>query len=219
MGSWPGFILEVPGNHLSGCSLLFGRRLNRKRAQKEKGNRIVIRESGISLAHEAGQSLVEFALVTLFVILPVTFGIIDGSILFYKWVALTNGAREGARAGSIYQDSRVSNGSKGMMQEIDLARQNVITQTVEAMVRPLVTIRWDQPEDWEISYPDGDPCVDKQCTIFDVYRGGDGVTVAITHTHTSIVGLVIGLGEIDLTATATMRIEPGGPAPTPTPTP
>jgi hypothetical protein len=155
----------------------------------------------------------------LFVILPVTFAIIDGGILFYKWVVVSNAAREGARAGAIYQDSRISNGSKPMMLSIDAARANVITQTVEAMVRPLVSIRWDQPDDWEISYPDGDPCVDKQCTIFDVYRGGDSVTVAITHTHTPIVGLLIGLEEIDLSATATMRIEPGGPAPTPTPTP
>jgi len=190
-----------------------------KECRRKRAIRIVIRKTGISLAHQAGQSLVEFALVTLFVILPVTFGIIDGSILFYKWVALTNGAREGARTGAIYQDSRVSNGSEGMMLDIDADRADVITQTVEAMVRPLVSIRWDQPDDWEISYPDGDPCVDKQCTIFDVYRGGDGVTVAITHTHTSMVGLVIGLGEIDLSATATMRIEPGGPAPTPTPSP
>jgi hypothetical protein len=202
---------------MAGFSFPLGRRLKRERAQKEKGKRIVIRKSVISLVHEAGQSLVEFALVTLFVILPVTFGIIDGSILFYKWVTLTNGAREGARAGAIYQDSRVSNGSEGMMLSIDAARANVITQTVEAMVRPLVSIQWNPPgEYWNISYPDGKPCVDKQCDVVDVYRGGDRVTVAITHTHTSIVGLVIGLGKINLTASATMRIEPGGPAPTPT---
>jgi len=193
--------------------------LKRERAQKEKDKRIVIGKGVVSLAREAGQSLVEFALVTLFVILPVTFGIIDGSILFYKWVALTNGAREGARAGAIYQDSRISNGSKPMMLSIDAARANVITQTVEAMLGPLVSLTCDAPPCWLVDYPDGDPCVDKQCTIFDVYRGGDGVTVAITHTHTSLVGLVIGLGEINLNATATMRIEPGGPAPTPTPTP
>jgi len=206
-------------------SFPLGRRLKRERAQKEKGKRIVIRKSVIPLVHEAGQSLVEFALVTLFVILPVTFGIIDGSILFYKWVTLTNGAREGARAGAIYQDSSLSDGSWGMMDSIDAARAKVITQTVEAMVKPLVSIRWDKPEDWEISYPDCS-CVSPEnldedecdsCDVYDVYRGGDSVTVAITHTHTSIVGLVIGLGKINLSASATMRIEPGGPAPTPTP--
>jgi len=179
----------------------------------------VIGKSVKPLIHEAGQSLVEFALVTLFVILPVTFGIIDGSILFYKWVALTNGAREGARAGAIYhyEGTEPSDGSRDMMEnKIDPARENVITQTVEAMVRPLVSI-----QGWTVSYedPEGDLCVQGPggWEFCDVYRSGDLVTVAITHTHTTIVGLVIDLGEIDLNATATMRIEPGGPAPTPTP--
>jgi len=185
------------------------------------------------LVHEAGQSLVEFALVTLFVILPVTFGIIDGSILFYKWVVVTNGAREGARAGAIYHydGTGPSDRSWDSMHLIDLARQDVITHTVEAMLGPLVSM-----DDWYIDYPDS-PCVIGQnpttcgvCAVYDVHRGGvcrDGdyyaaghsVTVAITHTHTSMVGLVIGLGQIDLTATATMRIEPGGPAPAPPPPP
>ncbi len=187
-------------------------------------------------AQEAGQALLEFALVLLFVILPLTIAIIDGSILFYKWVALNNGAREGARAAVIYQDTRRSDGTGGMMNEIDLARQDVVTQTVEAISGPLVSIQWDQPEDWEISYPDS-PCVVGEhemqcgtCKVYDVYRGGvcqggeyrsagHRVTVAITHTHRPLLGLVIGLGEIDLTATATMRIEPGGPAPTPAPSP
>ena len=173
----------------------------------------MIRKSGISLVQEAGQSLVEFALVTLFVILPVTFGIIDGSILFYKWVALTNGAREGARAGAIYQSSIVHIGDASW-EDVDVERTNVITQTVGATVRPLVSI-----QDWAIIYPVDPPCrVKGGKEVCDIYRSGDPVTVAITHTHTSIVGLVIGLGEIDLSARATMRIEPGGPAPTPTPT-
>jgi len=184
--------------------------LKRERAQKEKGKRIVIRKSVISLVHEAGQSLVEFALVTLFVILPVTFGIIDGSILFYKWVTLTNGAREGARAGAIYHyDGNEPSGDRDTMENvIDPARKNVITQTVEAMVKPLVSI-----QDLQVTYPDN-PCIQQGSWEFcNVYRSGDLVTVAITHTHTSIVGLVIGLGKINLTASATMRIEPGGPAP------
>ncbi len=215
MGSWPGFLLQVSSNHLSGCSFPLGRRLKRERTQKEKGKRIVIRKSVISLVHEAGQSLVEFALVTLFVILPVTFGIIDGSILFYKWVALTNAAREGARAGAIYQDSRISNGSDVMMLAIDGDRENFITQAVDATIGPLAS-----RDDSNVTYPECDPIVSEHpTTVYDVYRSGCNVGVTITHTHTSVVGLVIGLGEIDLTATATMRIEPGGPAPTPTPSP
>jgi len=154
----------------------------------------------------------------LFVILPVTFGIIDGSILFYKWVALTNGAREGARAGAIYHygGTEPSDGSRYMMENvIDPARENVIVQAVEARIGPLVSI-----QDLQVTYDPEYPCIQQGNWEFcRVYRSGDLVTVAITHTHTSMVGLVIGLGGIDLSATATMRIEPGGPAPTPTPTP
>ena len=175
---------------------------------------MVMREIKIHSLSEAGQSLVEFALVTLFVILPVTFGIIDGGILFYKWVAVNNGAREGARAGAIYQDTTISNGKQWMMLQIDDGRESVIIQAVERTVGPLVTV-----DDSQTSYPD-DPCVSwtgHTCDVYDVYRGGDRVTVAITHTHSPLVGLVIGVDRIDLTASATMSIEPGGAAPTPTP--
>ena len=179
----------------------------------------MIMKKRVSLFHEAGQSLVEFALVTLFVILPVTFGIIDGSILFYKWVTLTNGAREGARAGAIYHYGGTEpSGDRDTMLLIDKERKEAIIQVVNATVGPLITVEGD---DVVVTYNPTDPCVPltPQGEFCPVYRSGDRVTVAITHTHTSIVGLVIGLGKINLTASATMRIEPGGPAPTPTPTP
>jgi len=157
---------------------------------------------------DKGQGLVEFALVTLFIIVPVMVAIIDGSILFYKWVAVNNAAREGARAGAIYQDSRTSNGTKAMMLLIDAARESVITQAVDAIIGPLA-----RRDVWSITYPDGDPILaTNPTTVYDVYRTGCNVQVAITHKHTSLVGLVIGVDTIDLTATATMRIERGGVA-------
>jgi Flp pilus assembly protein TadG len=175
--------------------------------------RIVMGKSKIRLLSEAGQALVEFALVTLFVILPVTFGIIDGGILFYKWVTLNNGAREGARTGAIYQSSRTSYGSLDDLQLVDGERANVIRAAAERTALPLVTI-----EDLAVDYPDGDPIVSENpTTVYRVYRGGDRVTVTITHTHAPLVGLVIGLDQIELSAAATMRIERGGVAPTPTP--
>jgi hypothetical protein len=176
---------------------------------------MVMRNIKKRLLGEVGQSLVEFALVTLFVILPVTFGIIDGGILFYKWVTLNNGAREGARAGAIYRYAGdAPSGSRITMEEvIDPEREGVITQAVQATIAPLVTL-----DDWGVTYPD-DPCIDLggDGEFCMVYRSGDRVTVAITHTHAPLVGLVIGLDGIDLAASATMRIEPGGAGPTPTP--
>ncbi len=162
---------------------------------------------------EVGQSLVEFALVTLFVILPVTFGIIDGGILLYKWVVLNNGAREGARAGAIFH----SVGPGDSLSTVDQARATVIRNAVDAIIGPLVYIEWaQQPADW-VSYDPDPPCIDTKCDFLDIYRSGDLVQVTLTHEHTPFVGLVIGVDKIDLTATATMRIEPGGPIPTPTP--
>ena len=184
----------------------------------KEGKRIVIRKTGLSLVQEAGQSLVEFALVTLFVILPVTFGIIDGGILFYKWVVVTNGAREGARAGTIYRYGGTEpSGEYDTMVLIDGERREAIMLAVNATVGPLIAIEED---DLAVTYDPEFPYIDHGTWKFwRVYRSGDLVTVAITDTHTSMVGLVIGLGGIDLSATATMRIEPGGPAPTPTPPP
>ena len=157
---------------------------------------------------ESGQGLVEFALVTLFVIVPVMVAIIDGSILLYKWVVVNNSAREGARAGSIYQDSRTSNGTEQMMHDIDADRETAITQAVDAVIGPLA-----KRDDHYVDYPDCDPQVQKTPTeVWDVYRNGCDVQVAITHTHASLVGLVIGIDTIDLTATARMKMERGGVA-------
>lgn len=162
---------------------------------------------------EAGQGLVEFALVTLFVILPVTFGIIDGGVLFYKWVTLNNGAREGARAGAIFHYV----GQDPDVDDVDAEREAVIKNAVDATVAPLVDVGPVQPVDWEVTYDPEIPCIDDKCELLDVYRSGDLVEVTLTHHHRPFVGLVIGLDQIDLTATATMRIEPGGAGPTPTP--
>lgn len=178
---------------------------------------MVVRKTKTRLLGEAGQSLVEFALVTLFVILPVTFGIIDGGILFYKWVTLNNGAREGARTGAIFHYVGVD----PSLDDVDAAREAVIKNAVDATVAPLVDVAWGDLADWEVTYPDS-PCIDPNeelpdCEPVDVYRSGDRLEVRLTHHHRPLVGLVIGLDQIDLTATATMRIEPGGAGPTPTP--
>lgn len=177
-----------------------------------------------SVLDDQGQSLVEFTLVTLFIIVPVMVAIIDGSILFYKWVAVNNAAREGARAGAIYQSSRTSDGSSEMMGEIDEARESAIADAVDAVIGPLAFL-----DDLHVDYPDS-PCLVGngpvtcgECQVYDIYRtgvcldgeyhgGGHRVMVTITHTHASLVGLVIGVDTIDLTATATMQIERGGAA-------
>ena len=52
---------------------------------------------------EAGQSLVEFAMVLpLFLVL--LFALVDFGRAFYSWMVITNAAREGARAGAVQKD-------------------------------------------------------------------------------------------------------------------
>lgn len=49
---------------------------------------------------EKGQALVEFALLVPILVLLV-FSIVDFGMGFYSWIAITNGAREGARLGVV----------------------------------------------------------------------------------------------------------------------
>jgi len=51
--------------------------------------------------HQAGQSLLEFAMVVLFLVL-VMLGVIDFARFFFSYGAIANAAREGARYGIIY---------------------------------------------------------------------------------------------------------------------
>lgn len=57
-------------------------------------------------ASQAGQSLVEFALVLPLLII-LTFGIIEFGILIYDQQILTNASREGARAGIVASETRL----------------------------------------------------------------------------------------------------------------
>jgi len=53
---------------------------------------------------EAGQSLVEFAMV-LPIFLLLLFALVDFGRGFYTWMIITNAAREGARAGAVQMDA------------------------------------------------------------------------------------------------------------------
>lgn len=151
-----------------------------------------------------GQSLVEFALVLAFVIIPFTFVLIETSLLLYKYVALTNAAREGARAASIYL--YVGNPG-GSFTAPDAGRSTAAAATVQGMVAPLIV----PPPDCsntaattvcQISYgPSGSPA-----PMINYLRSTDVMTLTITHTHSFLFGA---LGtSIDLHAQAAMRIEP-----------
>jgi hypothetical protein len=159
---------------------------------------------------ESGQSTVEFALVLMFIILPLVFGFIEGSVLLYKYVALSNAAREGARAGSIYlyvgdpyaepcvPGSDIFCGPDG-------DRNAAVVTAVSDTVGPLMPGPPDcsgssSTTTCQISYGAS------SAPIEDPLRSTDMMTVAITHTHSYLFGA---LGnDIDIQARSSMRIEP-----------
>ena len=154
------------------------------------------------IGREAGQSLVEFALVTTFIIIPLTFGLIETSVLLYKYVTLTNAAREGARTGSIY----LYIGNPGTTPTLpDAGRSTTVLTTVKNTVGPLIV----SPPDCngtsanticQISYGTS------SALFVDPLRSTELLTVTLTHSHPFLFGAVA--SSLDLQAQASMRIEP-----------
>jgi len=154
------------------------------------------------MKQETGQSLVEFALVLIFIILPVIFAFIEASVMLYKYVTLTNAAREGARAGSIYLYVGDPGGSSALP---DAGRSAAAATAVRSTVGPLIP----PPPDCagtsfvttcQISY--GPP----SAPIPDPLRSTDAITVTLVHTHSHLFGA---LGnQIGIRAQSSMRIEP-----------
>ena len=150
--------------------------------------------------HETGQSLVEFALVLIFIIIPFTFAFIEASTILYKYVALTNSAREGVRTGSIYL--YIGDPTSG---DPDAGRSAAVSDAINHTLGPLFVTPPDcdgtsATTTCQITYgPSLAP-------IPDPLRSTEALTVTITHTHPFLFGA---LGSsIDLQAQASMRIEP-----------
>ncbi len=163
---------------------------------------------------EAGQLLVEFALVLMFVILPFMFVLIDGAMTLYSQSAITNAAREGARAGSIFQTTTPPSFADPFATQvavIDAARTTYIRAEIQRMIGPLLPYSSCTTT---IAYPDTDPGLPE---MGNPYRDLDSISVTAACPRRLFFGLV-GTSQITLTAQSTMRIEPGGVAvPIPSP--
>ncbi len=90
------------------------------------GPRPAIRRRVSTVKGEAGQSLVEFSLV-LTPLMLVLLGIIQFGFIFNSSVTLTNAAREGARAGTIYQFDRTCSKAQNDMLRNEVIRTSLIT--------------------------------------------------------------------------------------------
>ena len=149
---------------------------------------------------QRGQALVEFALVLMFIILPFTFVLVDGALTLFTLANVTNAAREGARAGSIYQAA-----TPGTVTAIDAARQAYMFQEAQAQLGPLTAFSECSRQ---ITYSPA------TAAVGNPYRELDTLTFGMQCPRRLLFGLV-GTGVITLTSQASMRIEPGGAAPQP----
>ena len=151
---------------------------------------------------EVGQSVVEFALVMIFVIVPLTLVFIESSVLLYKYVALTNAAREGARTGSIYLYVGDPGGSPSVP---DAGRSTAVVNAVTDTLGPLIS----PPPDCDGTGPSTACQINyapSSAPIPDPLRSTDTMTVTLAHTHTFLFGA---LGsQITIQAQSSMRIEP-----------
>ena len=157
----------------------------------------------LKLAEEDGQSLVEFALALIFVIIPVTLVIIESAVMLYSYVALTNAAREGVRAGSVYLFVGDPGGTTAAP---DAGRSAEVAEAVQNTIGPLVVAPADcngtaGTTTCQISY--GPPV-----TTFstDPLRSTEGITVTLTYVHPLLFG-ALG-GTLNLRARSSMIIEP-----------
>ena len=180
----------------------------------------IARESKVNLEprlarqqEQSGQALVEFALVLVFVILPFMFVLTDGAFTLYTYAMLTNAAREGARAASIYQTSTLQSGPdvcayRGV---IDAERVDHFRQDAQRLAGTLVSFQTCvvQPPVYVPDDP-SDACTKSPETI-DAFREMQPISWQLDCPRRLFFGL-IGTSQITLTAQATMRVEPGGVA-------
>ncbi len=165
---------------------------------------------------QRGQALVEFALVLLFIILPLTFVLVDGSLMLFTYVEVTNAAREAARAAAIYQcsapacifdptgtyDAQAAAIDAARLQYVDSYFNNEDTRWLNALIGYSTCTR-------AIAYPV--PVYNSTNDTSNVYREMDPLILTLSCPRRLLFGLV-GTSQITLTASATMRIEPGGVA-------
>ena len=161
---------------------------------------------------QRGQSLVEFALVLMFIILPFAFVLVDGAMMLFTLSNVTNAAREAARAGSIYQTHTSQGGAQSFADywaQIDGERKNEIKNRVREWLQQVPLVDPEQClDDTHLTITYDPPAPD----VGNGFRELDGLTVKVVCPHRLLFGLV-GASQIDLTGEARMKIEPGGTCP------
>jgi Flp pilus assembly protein TadG len=134
---------------------------------------------------QRGAVMIEMALVSLFVLIPLLFGIIEFSLILYNQAMITNASREGARAGIVYDMTRPTEAA--ITTVVNNYLQNHLLTWPEGSATPVTD-----------AVPDACPA------------SGASITVTVTYQYgflvlPSFLGGLIGLD--DLSATTVMRCE------------
>ncbi len=146
------------------------------------------------IKNQAGVAIVEFALI-LPILIVLAVGISEFSLMLYDQAMLTNASREGARAGIVSQDPRVTNTEIKQVVKDYLGKYDKDGKLIKSY---LVSFK---PGTEPI--PDSDP--DPTPTEF-----GDELTVTVTYEYTFLVlpKFIVELAGLKtLTAKTVMRME------------
>lgn len=131
--------------------------------------------------------MVEFALVSVLVLIPLLFGIIEFSLILYNQAMITNASREGARAGIVFDDPRLD--------------QTAITAVVNNYCQDhLIT--------WGSATPSTDADPDGGCPPTPSSGASITVTVAYQYDFLVVPSFLTDLvGPVNLSAETVMRCE------------
>ena len=133
--------------------------------------------------NQNGAAAVEFAIV-LPLLVTLVFGIIEFSILFYNKAMLTNASREGARAGIVYADPRITDGD-------------------------IETVVDNYCKDYLITFGTGDDTLSVTVSRSGT-EAGDSLTVTVDYHYGFLVlpnFISTLIGGLDLSAVTVMRME------------
>ena len=128
-----------------------------------------------SLRNQRGQAAVEIALL-LPVLLVLLFGIILSGFTFYAFIQVSNAAREGARAGSVYRITQAGSG---------LTLEETVEQAIYDPGGPTSALGFLSP-----TSPSFDVANDVDVVLVDVdadptvISSGDQLTVTVTYSYT-----------------------------------
>ena len=144
-----------------------------------------------------GAAMVEFALVSLLVLIPLLFIIIEGSLILYNQAMITNASREGAREAIVFDDPRLHEVNIHPDRPADRASITLVVQ--------------DYCQDHLITFGGGAPAINAEpdeCP--EGTATGDTITVTVTYRYDFLVlpsFLTDLIGLDDLSATTVMRCE------------